>query len=359
MYTALFHAAIATTVMGLSELIVIGLASYFSIDFTLNQPVFRPLVITSFISKIIYFLIMYLLSILSPRKHEQKNKFDISLLFLIIIPIISSFVMLTLLITSNSFNANQARDLMISLSSVGLIILNILIWILYAYNQKKSNEFTNIQISLQKETDMVEYYKMINQQNRTQNMLIHDIKKHLQSIALLNAKDERDKIDAYIARIISSNHLKTSVRLCNNELLNAILYRYTRQCEENQIDFRLDIRSNTINFLKDDELTSIFCNLIENAIESAVHISNSFIELSVCKSAETGWTVITITNSCFQKPHYNVSGELISSKANTLKHGFGIKSIRRIVNQYCGELQHYYDENTHVFHTIIMLKPSN
>lgn len=53
-----------------------------------------------------------------------------------------------------------------------------------------------MQLLLQKEANSAEYYQMLLSQNENQNILIHDIKKHLQSIDLLNDKKEHDKISA-------------------------------------------------------------------------------------------------------------------------------------------------------------------
>ena len=49
-------------------------------------------------------------------------------------------------------------------------------------------------------------------------------------------------------------------------------------------------------------------------------------------------------------------GFLKASKPDPQAHGFGIKSIEKIVHNYNGNMQMYYDGETFTFHTIIMLK---
>lgn len=39
-----------------------------------------------------------------------------------------------------------------------------------------------------------------------------------------------------------------------------------------------------------------------------------------------------------------------------MRHGFGLKSIRRIIKKYNGDIEMYYNDVTCTFHTIIMLK---
>ena len=43
-------------------------------------------------------------------------------------------------------------------------------------------------------------------------------------------------------------------------------------------------------------------------------------------------------------------------KQNKERHGFGIKSINKVVQQYQGNLEMYYDITSGTFHTLITLK---
>ena len=126
-----------------------------------------------------------------------------------------------------------------------------------------------MQLLLQKESDFTEYYKMLLSQNANQAILIHDIKKHLQSIASLNEQNAPDKVSAYIHQLLLSSDLKETARICDNELLNAIMARYKRQCNNMGIAFTADIRSGVLNYMSDSDLTSLFCNLLDNATEAA------------------------------------------------------------------------------------------
>ena len=56
-------------------------------------------------------------------------------------------------------------------------------------------------------------------QNENQSILIHDIKKHLQSIRLLNEKNDSDKINDYIQQLMESSDLKETTKLCDHEML--------------------------------------------------------------------------------------------------------------------------------------------
>jgi len=139
-------------------------------------------------------------------------------------------------------------------------------------------------------------------------------------------------------------------------MLNAILSRYQRQCRQKQIAFYADIRSKIVDFITDAELTSLFCNLLDNAVEAAENIPDSFIEIRACRREKTPFVVITVVNSCRQNPFSEQGSKLNTSKPDRDKHGFGIKSIRKIIRKYQGEMQMYYDCESLTFHVILTLK---
>jgi two-component system sensor histidine kinase AgrC len=76
-------------------------------------------------------------------------------------------------------------------------------------------------------------------------------------------------------------------------------------------------------------LTSLFCNLLDNALESADNIPDSFIELTVEKKENSPFIIIILINSCRSTPVYDQDGLPVSHKANKGRHGFGIKSIKK------------------------------
>ena len=213
-----------------------------------------------------------------------------------------------------------------------------------------------MQLLLQQESDYAEYYEMLRLQNENQRILIHDIKKHLQSVAMLNEQREHDKIDAYIRQLILSSDLKEVARLCDHELLNSILCRYMQQCIQVHITFHTDIRSGTMDFIADNDLTSLFCNLLDNAIEAAGIVPDSFIEINTGKREKTPFVVITVINSCRTNPFLSKGKQLCTEKSDKGRHGFGLKSIRKTVKKYHGNMQMYYNDDTFTFHTIITLK---
>ena len=351
---ALFHSAIVTAIMGISEIAVLGIISRFFPHFLLETD--AGLVFYTVFSKIFFFAVIYLLIHLFKEKKLNQEQYGHSEILLMLIPVSSIFIIFTLLSIGETSAFAPPIDFLVTICAVFLLMVNLLVFGINQYNQKKSQEYADLQLLLQKESDSVEYYEMMLAQNENQSILIHDIKKHLQSIKLLNEKHDSDKINAYIQQLMESSDLRETTNICDNEMLNAILCRYQRQCNDKHIHFHTDIRSGTVQYIYQHDLTSLFCNLLENAMESAENIPDSFIELTVQKKENSPFVIIILINSCQNTPVYNQEGVPVSHKSDNGRHGFGIKSIKKVVKQYHGNLQMYYDNDSGTFHTIITLK---
>ncbi len=351
---ALFHSAIVTAIMGISEIAVLGIISRFFPHFLLETD--AGLVFYTVFSKIFFFAVIYLLIHLFKGKKLNQEQYGHFEILLMLIPVSSIFIIFTLLSIGETSAFAPPIDFLVTICAVFLLMVNLLVFGINQYNQKKSQEYADLQLLLQKESDSVEYYEMMLAQNENQSILIHDIKKHLQSIKLLNEKHDSDKISAYIQQLMESSDLRETTNICDNEMLNAILCRYQRQCNDKHIHFHTDIRSGTVQYIYQHDLTSLFCNLLENAMESAENIPDSFIELTVQKKENSPFVVIILINSCQNTPVYNQEGVPVSHKLDNGRHGFGIKSIKKVVKQYHGNLQMYYDNDSGTFHTIITLK---
>ena len=240
-------------------------------------------------------------------------------------------------------------------SSILLFTLNFFIIYIYHYTQRKTAEFVELQIQLQREYDMTEYYKTLFTQNKNQRILIHDIRNHLTSIARLNEQNDHEKIRQYLNSLLNSPALQNSAYVSDNEMLNSILCHYIKLCQDKQIQFKIDIRKKLLKNLDYTELTSLFCNLLDNAITSCKDMPDPFIELNVLLKENSSLTLIKIVNSCNTEPHFDTNGFPVSSKEDVQNHGLGLKSVSRIISNYNGTIKMYYDSSQKVFHTIILL----
>ena len=314
-YYALFHSLLFEVITGACELPVYSFLSTF-LSAT-NDPIsnFHLKLLFAVISKTLFFAVMSVLLLWLKKRQKPFLQYDKSVFFTILIPFIAQIIVLILIAVCDSTAMTATQNRLITTSAFFLLIVNLLIFGLNQYNQKK----------------------------------------HLQSIALLNEDNQNEKIRAYINQLMQSSDLLEFSKICDHKILNNILCRYKKVCNDLHIAFHADIRSNTTTFLSDSDVTSLFCNMLDNAVEASNHIKDSYIEITAAQRKHTPFIIITMINSCACNP-FSPNGELVSSKPDPQAHGFGIKSIEKIVHNYNGNMQMYYDGETFTFHTIIMLK---
>lgn len=351
----IFHGLFLTFLMWGSELLIITIFPAINIGYDMSLANTTNIVILAIISKTLYFLIVRIIVNISPLHNKAITLKTKESLILLAVPISTLFILGTLALTTISFPLTYDIYLLIAFSCILLLLLNILVYSAHYYISNHNKEYMKMELQLQHDKNQVSYYKNLLQYDDEQKIMIHDIKKHLTVIASLNSATKYEEATLYIDKLSNMDSLRPSLRVCDHELLNVILNKYSTQAKSNEIKFHIDIRSNSLLFIANDDLTSLFCNLLDNAFESTLHLAESYIELSVTQSEETLTTTIALINSCEVTPFLPDGKTLITKKPNSHRHGFGIKSIDKIVYQYHGLINRYYQEETLTFHTIILI----
>lgn len=353
--TALFHAGITSAAMIFGELLSLSLFPDFARNFYEARSDIGLLFICVFLNKSIYFFIIYILSHINYSSNKKTRGHHGSLL-LIPIPLATCFIMITLYITYFTADISASLNKMIVICTILLLLLNLLIWFFFSLTQKRNEEFTELQLSLMKENDMAEYYKMLSAQNENRSILIHDIRNNLYTISNLARQNQTAEIVDYIDKLVQTSGLQSSdsLQICRNTTLNAILCRYKEECKKQNISFIIDSLDNSLDFMVTNDLTALFCNLLDNAVDAAACVPDSFIKLSIFKQENTPFVILSLQNSCSQNP-IDAFGKLPSHKKDASRHGFGMKSVQRTIDNYGGEMDFYYEEKTGAFCVVIRI----
>ena len=107
--------------------------------------------------------------------------------------------------------------------------------------------------------------------------------------------------------------------------------------------------------LSDEDITSLFCNLLDNAIDEASKSDDGFIDIRSEHKSGTSFLMISTINSCNSSP-FDDTGKTSTKKSKENYHGIGFTSIEKIVNKYNGNIETYFDGDDNTFHAIILLK---
>lgn len=170
--------------------------------------------------------------------------------------------------------------------------------------------------------------------------LYHDLKNHL--LILKSKEDHPEYINGLLNKI---SNFETFVDT-GNSILNTLIYEKSKFSKFYKIDLKILIDLNYISSIKDFDICTIFGNAIDNAIEACLKMEaddKRYIRISANKMRK--FLIIKIENSKGEKT-LSYNDELLSSKADKSMHGYGLKSIHRVVHKYNGEVHTYFNQSS-------------
>lgn len=309
------------------------------------------LILCAISEKLLYFFFVIIFCRIVGKKEDKTT--PLAVLFLLAFPISSVFVIISMTQFGLDTEPGSLAITLMVIGSLLLLISNIFLWIIYEYIQKIYKENNNLLLLNQRDAAINDYYRILKDQYDAQAVLIHDIKNHLCAIDGLAKERECLEVCDYIEKTRNLPSLKQRRKFCSDEILNIVFSRFSDLCLEKGITFDCDIRNYSSCCLDSTEKTALFGNLLSNAIESAECSKEKIIEISVSPT-ENGKLFIRVINSCNEKPQFSSNGELLSSKSAG-NHGYGMKSIQRILKKYSALSTFYYDETEQRFHSVIQL----
>lgn len=218
--------------------------------------------------------------------------------------------------------------------SLVLIILNLmLVDSFYTLNDRYRLEIEDVKkqhlIQLQEQYlyDVITSNKEIRKQ-------IHDFKRHLNTIALL----ENGDVNTYISDLhkqLDNNILFNS----QSQVLNLIIHDKINTLSKNKVNLNVtyadNLDSESISFIQDLDIVSIFTNLIDNAYDAVINLDKKNITLSIYRLYDM--LRIDISNSCNNRLVTNNKKEFVSTKEN--HDGLGLSIIRNTVEKYDGIME--------------------
>lgn len=351
---AILNSVILGVLMLITELVIFYLFRlFFSTDIFEHTTNNNVLIIQIICTKLLYFIIAYIISKISAK--EQRNSFRISKSSLMyLLPVASILLLIGIAYITETTNVSNHVYILFSIAAVLLLFSNISVfWVLESLIKTQA---INTELKLQNQKSEIDtvYYNILQKQYENSNILIHDIKRHLLSIKELSLENDCDRINKYIDNLYGEYQIKNYKKYSDNRLINAIINRYAIACNEHNIDFYCDIRDIDFSLISDNDITSILDNLIENAFESAQNAKKKTIELMI-KPTNTNYITIGIWNTCSSIPRI-INRKLYTTKKNQSIHGFGIKIIERISKRYDGNIDYNFDEEKMIFTFKIVLK---
>lgn len=304
------------------------------------------------LSKLLQLLLNECIVRLSSKHRRQSKPIKGSWLQLL-------FPLLSIACLMNMFNLTDVTDLktlqlMTIFVCFCLLGLNLFQLVFSAYIRKVNEEKMELTAHNERMKMQMRSHHEINQLYERMRLLKHDLNNQLGTLGTLIKMQEYQKAEDYIAEMIGTFAALTATYCQTGNLaLDALISTKAEVADASGIKMKVEARVPPRLNIPDNQLTSLMGNLINNAIDACrklpaekkpvIYVEVIYRQKNLC---------ITVKNPTDGKERRSLS-QWLTTKQDTFEHGFGLRSIDLIVDQYGGFCSRAHKD--HEFTTEIML----
>ncbi len=218
-----------------------------------------------------------------------------------------------------------------------LYVYNILCGALALYIQfelpKRKRFEKELDIVTQLRAQEAEQYKISQESIELINLKCHDLRHQIRHIG--DKMSVNEKAVAEIENVIS---IYDSTVKTENKTLDVILTEKSLLCKSKNISLRCVVDGESLNFISEPDLYSLFGNLIDNAMEAVEKLDDDKKIIGLIVKKVNMFLSINVHNFYGGEIKFE-NGFPVTTKDNgSFYHGYGMKSINSICQKYGGEM---------------------
>lgn len=169
---------------------------------------------------------------------------------------------------------------------------------------------------------------------QAQRRLTHEFTNHMGAVGFYLEQGDVEGARAYLASVSKAVAAGTAVVDTHNPLLDAVLSKEYRQAARSGVLLNFDLCDLARFPLRNAELVTLFCNLLDNAIRGAAEADPPQVTLRIKKL--DGAFVISVRNRVARDIPLT-AGELPASTKAEPGHGMGLANVQSVLERYGGE----------------------
>ncbi|MDO4648179.1 MAG: GHKL domain-containing protein [Eubacteriales bacterium] len=170
----------------------------------------------------------------------------------------------------------------------------------------------------------------------------HDLRHHQAVLKGYLKKKDYERLEGYLVDYTREAEETESIHFCNHDTVNVILLHFANLAREHGILFLVEGTLSGNIAVQETDLSVLFGNLLENALDACIADSSS-VKKIIVRIKETPKTLyFTIDNTCRKKMKRSSGNQFLSTKHEGA--GIGIDSCRSIVSRYHGTMKVHQDQ---------------
>ena len=285
-------------------------------------------VIGLFVYGVVYWLIYQFFA-------SKIHKWDVlklktpSVVTLVVVIVLIDIVFSAIVSYSSGDVVNRTHIIMLYIYNIVCCLFCFYILFELPLRKKFENEYETVNRLREQER---EQYAISKENINLINLKCHDLRHQVRMIGTQSriSTEAMNEIEKIIS--IYDSSVKTG-----NGTLDVALTEKSLLCNSQNIRFSCIADGKCLNFIDEADLYSFFGNILDNAIEavSKPDVQEKLISLSV---KQTGGLISINEHNYYSGELDFESGLPLTTKQNKQYHGYGMKSIKNIVEKYGGEI---------------------
>lgn len=247
---------------------------------------------------------------------------------MIIVPLFSMVLLFLYLAASDIFMVRYGYY-WVFVYCILLLVIN-LYCLYFWYDVAKSSELKHRLKLMQQQRELtLQYYEDMEENYNCSRKIIHDIRNHLHVIEQSSRMEDKPYIDDVHA-MLNSMGMKFYTE---NRMLNIVLNDKLKNFSQEQV--KCNLGGIELDFIADLDITTIFANLLDNAVEEGK--GKKDFQIQIRGEQIQDFIIIKITNPFVKSA--------MSGKSSKPGHeGLGLQNVRQAVEKYHGAMEIRQDE---------------
>lgn len=220
-----------------------------------------------------------------------------------------------------------------------LHVILLLLLVTYEYSRRHTLEATVLQLQNTATQALLENIRSRQQNEESIRTLRHDLKNHAITLRLLLEQGDTQEAMRYLDAFQALASAPAGTYRTGNDLLDGLLRQKLSPALEQGIQVRVALDFRAGGFIDPLDLCVLLGNTLDNAVEACQKVAPSdgrFIEVSGGLSANC--LLIRVKNPCAKGGLPLSEGLPATTKVNKALHGFGLRSVKRVLEHYHGTL---------------------
>ena len=245
----------------------------------------------------------------------------------------------------NVLNLNKIPHMLII---VGMAIFTFTYLVVFLYSKntlyfRDQEQKDKIQIA-QLQQQFAYYQEKLKDEEKVRSVY-HDMKNHLLVLQrhILQRQINSPETTEMVEKLQSQVAMYEDYVHTGNDILDIILKEKSELAREKSIAFSVTADLNGVDFIEPLDISTIFSNALDNAIEASEKLPEEQRAILVKAGKMQNFFSVLIENNCLQNSE---NTNIRTTKSDDFLHGFGISNMRKAAEKYGGQLTTKYEKGT-------------